>query len=389
MIGMRLLPLHCLFSVANVACRMKGDYVSGSEVSSFAVGTFVPPSSGPSWSAVEVVMQKTDGDKAVIDKNLNLSAFSGGNATDTTLIVTHGSYTIALSYKDDKGRLIYHVCPAAQPAVYVINTPTFTANISICTVNAAADPSAVVAVGSVTVEPASNVSLTPTVSHAPVGGQGNGPHHDTLPAAGNGVGTGGLPATKPVSPPVLPVSVLPVSALPKLNLGVPANAGFKLNDYGAALQKNKGLLAAAIDASGATPQERALIIAIAMQETTTMDIRDRDAHKDGTMSANRSIININYDMLTKLGYVKDDNGASLDDPAQLGLAVSYMLKAFRQWDVQRALNFHRGGFTAFTDGTSYGAADYRNAINSIYNAMAADLTLMSDGRRVEVAVRGV
>ena len=384
MIGMRLVPLLCMFSVLSLGCRMKGDYASGSELSSFAVGKFVPPSSSPPWSLVEVVMQKINGDKAVIDKDLALSAFSGGNATDATLIVTHGSYTIALSYKDSKGIVIYHVCPNAQPAVYVIDAPTFTANIAICTVTSAAGPSAVAAVGSVTIEPASNVTLNPVISTAAVGGEGNGARREALPAEGQGARTGGLPATQSVPPPVAPVT-----ALPKLDLGVPANAAFKLNNYGVALQNNKGLLVAAIDASGATAQEKALIIAIAMQETTTMDVRDRDTHKDGTPSANRSILNINYDMLTKVGYVKNDNGASLDDPAQLGLAVSYMLKAFRQWDVKRALNYHRGGFTAFTDGTSYGATDYRNAINSIYNAIAADLTLMLDGRRVEVVVRGV
>ena len=69
--------------------------------------------------------------------------------------------------------------------------------------------------------------------------------------------------------------------------------------------------------------------------------------------------------------------------------VSYLLKGFRTWGIQSTLNFQRGGYTAFKDGVSYGAAEYRNAIVTIYNKIASDWTLEIDGRRIEINVRGV
>ena len=38
------------------------------------------------------------------------------------------------------------------------------------------------------------------------------------------------------------------------------------------------------------------------------------------------------------------------------------------------------------DGVSYGAGDYRNAIQTIYDQMALDESLLEDDRRVEINV---
>ncbi len=142
----------------------------------------------------------------------------------------------------------------------------------------------------------------------------------------------------------------------------------------------------ALREAGATAPEQALVLAIAMQETTFMTIDEIDRSKDNTPSANVSILNINFDMLQELGYGAKDFGSPLNDPRQLVVAVSYMIKGFRTWTVPRTLNFHRGGRTAFNDSISFGASEYRNSIATIYAQIRKDPSLLEDGRRVEVDV---
>lgn len=189
------------------------------------------------------------------------------------------------------------------------------------------------------------------------------------------------PTPTPTPPPVAPPG-----STPTLNLGVAGNAAFKISSYGDTLRRNKQALVTAIDAAGGNAQEKAVIIAIAMQETTHMSLSQRDASKDGTPSANVSILNLNYDMLTKLGYTGRDWGASLNDPAKLSQVLGYLIKGFRTWGFQSTLNYIRGGYTAYRDGVSYGAATYRNAIQTIYNQISKDQALQSDDRRVEINV---
>jgi hypothetical protein len=56
------------------------------------------------------------------------------------------------------------------------------------------------------------------------------------------------------------------------------------------------------------------------------------------------------------------------------------------WGVTRMLNFVRGGRTAFDDGTSYGAADYRDAVATILKVFDRFPALLTDDRRVEIYV---
>jgi hypothetical protein len=174
-----------------------------------------------------------------------------------------------------------------------------------------------------------------------------------------------------------------------LQVDAPANAAYQISNYGDALRGNKINFANAADNAGATGQEKALIIAMAMQETTLMDISQHDSSKDGTSSANLSILNMNLDMVQMLGYARGDGGAYLNDPAHLEEAVGYLIRGFRTWGIERTLNFQRGGRPAFNDGVSSGAADYRSAIATIYNQIAKDPSLESDGRRVEINLYGV
>jgi len=196
------------------------------------------------------------------------------------------------------------------------------------------------------------------------------------------------PAPSP-SPSPSPVPGPTPGGLPGLSVGVPGNAALSIGNYGGTLQANKQNLYTVTQQAGATEQELALVISIAMQETTLMVANQRDAHKDRTPSANVSFLNLNYDMLTRLGYTGNDYGASLNAPDQLGTVVGLLLKGFRTWGIQSTLNYIRGGYTAFQDGSSYGAAGYRNAIVTIYNQIADDKSFETDGRRVEVNVPGV
>jgi hypothetical protein len=181
-----------------------------------------------------------------------------------------------------------------------------------------------------------------------------------------------------------------VSGIPApLQVNAAGNARNQVSNYGGSLQGNKARLASAADSAGANMQEKALIIAIAMQETTYMRGSERDGSKDGTPSANISILNMNIDMVQMLGYSRGDGGAYLNSDERLSEAVSYLLKAFRTWGIERTLNFQRGGRNAFNDGVSYGAGDYRNSIATIYNKIAQDQALLTDGRRVEVNLVGV
>ncbi len=157
-----------------------------------------------------------------------------------------------------------------------------------------------------------------------------------------------------------------------------------MHDYGWSLQNNKAKLAAACDDAGASSQEKTLIIAIAMQETTYMAPDERDSKKDRTPSANITILNMNYDMLTMLGYDSHDFGESLNSMHRLKDGVAYMLKAFRTWGLESTLNFHRGGRTAFKDGVSYDAYGYRNAVVTIYNQIKVSPHRLTNGERVEV-----
>jgi hypothetical protein len=178
----------------------------------------------------------------------------------------------------------------------------------------------------------------------------------------------------------------PSSPIPPVSLDVLGNVKFAITDYGDSLKDSKQALLAALRDAGATAAEQSLVMAIAMQETTLMTIGEIDRSKDNTPAANVSILNINIDMLQQLGYSAKDFGSPLNEPSELVVAVSYMIKGFRTWSVPRTLNFHRGGRTAFNDGSSFGASEYRNSIATIYAQIRKDPSLLEDGRRVEVDV---
>lgn len=168
--------------------------------------------------------------------------------------------------------------------------------------------------------------------------------------------------------------------------GMSANHQYKITSYGAALKANKERLHAAFNACGIRDEWRALMLAMAMIETNTMSPSERDATKDRRTdkAANASIFNLSEDMLNQLGY--QGNIHVLDPLASLPIVVGLIDKGINMWGVTRMLNFVRGGRTAFNDGVSYGAADYRDAVATILKVFDMFPALMTDDRRVEIYV---
>ena len=161
----------------------------------------------------------------------------------------------------------------------------------------------------------------------------------------------------------------------------------KISDYGAALRQNKQALAGAT--AHLPHDQRCLLTAMAMLETNTMSIGERDAGKDHLTNgaANVSIFNLNVDMVRRLGFT--GSPGHLNRPEALRAVVDLLTAAFKQWGTERTLAFVRGGYTAFQDGHSYGAKEYIATIYRIRDAVRADAALLTDGRRVEVYLQHV
>lgn len=168
--------------------------------------------------------------------------------------------------------------------------------------------------------------------------------------------------------------------------GMSANRAYKIHTYPSVLQANKSRLHQAFNASGTREEWRVLMMAMAMIETRTMAPSERDATKDTRTdgAANASIFNLSEDMLRRLGYRGSIH--ILDPLGRLPDMVRLIALGINRWGIDRMLNFVRGGYTAFNDGVSYGAADYRNAVATILKVIDIYPSLMFDRRRVEINV---
>jgi hypothetical protein len=163
--------------------------------------------------------------------------------------------------------------------------------------------------------------------------------------------------------------------------------GTKPVPYGEVLRANKALLNQVFDNFGIGDERRALIIAMAMIETTQFLPVQRDTKKDNQTdgSANASIFNLSEDMLRRLGH--KGNIHALDPLGSLPAVVRLLNRAFDNWGVRRTLNFVRGGGKAFDDGYSHDAGGYRNAVATILKFIDSDPSFLTDVRRVEANVK--
>jgi hypothetical protein len=137
---------------------------------------------------------------------------------------------------------------------------------------------------------------------------------------------------------------------------------------GATLAANKAAMVAQLKAMGATQAEINLIIAMGMLET-----------------------HLNPYLLNQLGFRGDPN--SLNDPKNLGSVMKLMLNGVRgggsggTMSTTDFLNIVRGGQSANANDPNVIA--YRNGIATINAQIAADPSLLTDNRRVNVTVNHI
>lgn len=175
--------------------------------------------------------------------------------------------------------------------------------------------------------------------------------------------------------------------------GVPGDLQYKLVDYGRELSDAKGDLHRACIVNKVPPIRQALFTAMAMIETTHLKIEQRDKSKDrNASSANVSIFNLSADLVAHLAHARGDSGYTPSDLNKGGMlieTVSLLDTGARVWGITPLLDFVRGGRTAFVDGESFGAKQYRNAVKSALRAIDKDPRLLTDSRRVEMQVQHV
>lgn len=169
------------------------------------------------------------------------------------------------------------------------------------------------------------------------------------------------------------------------DFGAPGDLVCPVTPYGPALARNKAAVYAACNACGGGLDECALVVAMAMLETTFMNVTQRDASKDWRVdgSANVGLWNLNIDLVAALNYTADPWTLNAQTPQVLAATAGALLRGLRVWGQVRLLNFARGGRTAFVDGWSYDAWGYRNAIKTIVDRIRRDPGLLLDGRRVD------
>ena len=147
------------------------------------------------------------------------------------------------------------------------------------------------------------------------------------------------------------------------------------------LASNKQKAFFAAKSLGASYSEIILILAVGMGETDNFSVDQRDATKDQAgLAANYTAFNVNGDMLTHLYGRQDFSKYNGQDNIALG--VRALLDAFRKWTPDRFLAFHRGGSTAFEDGQSYGAADYKARIHQVAKYLERNPQHLTDNYRV-------
>lgn len=165
-----------------------------------------------------------------------------------------------------------------------------------------------------------------------------------------------------------------------------AGLKYSVSSYGNQLESNKASLKKAFIALnlGTDTGLFALMTSMAMLETTSMSVSDRDSSKDKTLngSANYSMFNLSEDLLLYIGF--DGNLQDLNCASKLSLVVQQISIGIHKLGTERFLNFVRGGRKGFLDGTSYGVNEYRSTIATILSVIDKDPSLLTDCRRVNI-----
>ena len=191
-------------------------------------------------------------------------------------------------------------------------------------------------------------------------------------------------------------------AEPDLVLKMGDVVGYRTASYGPSLADNKKKINAALDNAGASPKEKALVLAMFMQETKHMDVSEGDRSKDGNHggSANVSALNMNEAMLRGNGTAASpglstfDPAVNLNDQANVGKAAVLCLDGIRERGTGAWIAGHRGGAPAAQRHDDRGTAitgpgdhayfsDFYTSVATDYAAIVKDPTLMTNDMRVE------
>lgn len=146
------------------------------------------------------------------------------------------------------------------------------------------------------------------------------------------------------------------------------------------LAANKAVVLNACKSRGVSDAQSALIMGMAMAETTEIKADQRDAGKDNSSSANYSAINLNEDCLQNLGWQKGSL-PDLNQDSNLDAAIGWVIKGFRTWGEDSFMNFHRGGRAGWTTGTEYGCEEYRDTMRAVQQHLISNPTAMTDKTR--------
>ena len=184
------------------------------------------------------------------------------------------------------------------------------------------------------------------------------------------------------------------------NIGKPG--AYRTSNYGKELGNNKKTITKALDDAGATQKEKALVMAMFMQETNHMNVREGDRSKDGNTSGSKnfSALNMNEAMLRGNGTAGApglstfDPSVDLNDQANIGNAAVLCLDGLRERGPEAWIAGHRGGAPAAERQDKNGTAitgpgdqayfsKFYDSIATDYAAIMKDPLLLTNDLRVE------
>ena len=157
----------------------------------------------------------------------------------------------------------------------------------------------------------------------------------------------------------------------KSKIGVVADAA----KDGTSLSSNKKKLVDALNRAGASDAERALVLAIGMQETNHICYLERDAGKSG-LSENFGPLNMNKQHISTLTPEVDPQKMNGSTQQAFNIIAKVALAGIRKQGLTAYINQHRGGTS------NYGNGDMSTPIQQMTNTILADPALLTDNRRI-------
>ena len=138
------------------ACRGKStDLGDESTTASVIISDLETQADDVAWKTLELKVQRIAPTPLTLEKKFDKAAFAAGSASDLSLKVEYGDYKMALSYKDQNGKIVYTECAEETTKVHQIKEARYNTVINICAKNS--DES----VGTVDLKAGSEVTIRP------------------------------------------------------------------------------------------------------------------------------------------------------------------------------------------------------------------------------------